>query len=154
LHAVRVSADLPCPKSEGVVVRETDAMSAIAAEKYVRLTTFTKDGRRKETPVWIADLGDGTVGFTTDDDTWKVKRIAHTPAVELVASNMKGVATEGATTVTGTAEVVSGDAYRTVASAVKSKYGMQYRLIDTFSKISRRVKRQDDAGVGIVITLD
>ncbi len=129
-------------------------MSTIAAEKYVRLTTFTQDGRRKETPVWIADLGDGRVGFTTDDDTWKVKRIKKTPAVELVACNMKGVATEGAATVTGTAEVVSGDAYRPVAAAVKAKYGVQYRVIDLFSKISRRVKRQADAGVGIVITLD
>lgn len=129
-------------------------MSTIAAEKYVRLTTFTQDGRRKETPVWIADLGDGRVGFTTDDDTWKVKRINHTPAVELVACNMKGVATEGAVTVTGTAEVVSGDAFRTVEAAVRAKYGIAYRAMDLFSKVSRRVKRQADAGVGIVITLD
>ena len=131
-----------------------NAAPAIAAEKYVRLTTFTKDGRRKESPVWIAALDDGKVGFTTDDDTWKVKRIAHTPAVELVACNMKGVATEGATTVTGTAEVVSGEAFGTVESAIKSKYGIMYRMMDVFSKISRRVKRQADAGVGIVITLD
>jgi PPOX class probable F420-dependent enzyme len=129
-------------------------MPAIANEKYVRLTTFTKDGRRKESPVWIADLGDGTVGLTTDNDTWKVKRIAHTPTVELVACNMKGVAREGAAGVTGTAEVVSGQAFRTVESAVKSKYGIQYRVMDAFSKLSRRVKREADAGVGIVITLD
>jgi PPOX class probable F420-dependent enzyme len=127
---------------------------AIASEKYVRLTTFTKDGRRKESPVWVAALADGKVGFTTDDDTWKVKRISHTPAVELVACNMKGVATEGAATVTGNAEVVSGEAYGTVESAIKSKYGIQYRVMDVVSKISRRVKRQADAGVGIVITLD
>ncbi len=127
---------------------------AIASEKYVRLTTFTKDGRRKESPVWVAVLADGKVGFTTDDDTWKVKRISHTPAVELVACNMKGVATEGAATVTGNAEVVSGEAYGTVESAIKSKYGIQYRVMDVVSKISRRVKRQADAGVGIVITLD
>ena len=129
-------------------------MTAIADEKYVRLTTFTKTGARKETPVWIADLGDGTVGFTTDNDTWKTKRIAHTPAVELVACNMKGVAKDGAASVTGTAEVVSGQAYGTVAAAVKAKYGIQYRMIDLFSRISRRVKRQGDPGVGIVITLD
>lgn len=129
-------------------------MPVISDEKYVRLTTFTKDGRRKDTPVWIADLGDGTVGFTTDDDTWKVKRIAHTPAVELVASNMKGVANDGATSVGGNAALVSGEAYDKVASAVKSKYGIQYRVMDAFSRISRRVKRQPDSGVGIVITLD
>lgn len=129
-------------------------MPAIADEKYVRLTTFTRDGRRKESPVWIADLGDGTVGFTTDRDTWKVKRINHTPAVELVACNMKGVVRDGAVGVTGKAEVVSGDAFATVEKVVKAKYGLQYRMIDLGSRISRRLKRQADAGVGIVITLD
>ena len=129
-------------------------MPAIADEKYVRLTTFTKDGRRKESPVWIADLGDGTVGFTTDSDTWKVKRINHTPAVELVACNMKGVAKDGAVGVTGNAEVVTGDAFAAVEKAVKAKYGIQYRMIDLGSRITRRLKRQADAGVGIVITLD
>ena len=85
---------------------------------------------------------------------WKVKRIAHTPAVELVASNMRGVPDDGAATVTGTAEVVSGDAFRRVESAVKGKYGLQYRAIDAFSRLTRRLKRQPDAGVGVVITLD
>ena len=101
-------------------------MSSIAAEKYVRLTTFTKDGRRKETPVWIADLGEGKVGFTTDNGTWKVKRINHTPTVEIVASTAKGKVKDGAETVTGTAEVVAGAAYVPVEAAVKTKYGMQY----------------------------
>jgi hypothetical protein len=67
---------------------------------------------------------------------------------------MKGVANEGATAVTGAAEVVTGAAYARVEAAVKSKYGIQYRVMDAFSKVSRRVKRQADAGVGIVITLD
>lgn len=128
-------------------------MHAIAAEKYVRLTTFTKDGRRKNTPVWIVDLDDGTVGFTTDDDTWKVKRIRHTPTVELAPSDMKGAVADGAPVVTGTATVVSGAAYEPVAAAVKAKYGLTYRMIDLWSKLTRRVKRRPDAGVGIVITL-
>jgi PPOX class probable F420-dependent enzyme len=62
----------------------------ICSEKYVRLTTFTKDGRRKKTPVWIADLGGGTAGFTAGADTWKVKRIRTTPAVELAPSDGRG----------------------------------------------------------------
>lgn len=94
------------------------------------------------------------MGFTTDDDTWKVKRINNTPAVEIVPSNMKGKVEDGATTLTGTAAVVKGDAYDSVAAAVKSKYGVQYRIMDLMSKVSRRVKRdKGDPGVGIVITL-
>ena len=129
-------------------------MTSIADEKYVRLTTFTKDGRRKESPVWIADLGDGTVGFTTDFDSWKVKRINNTPTVELVGSSSRGKVKDGAETVTGSATVATGAAYAAVEASVKAKYGMQYRMIDTISKITRKLKRQGNPGVGIVITLD
>jgi hypothetical protein len=37
---------------------------SIADEKYVRLTTFTRDGRRKESPVWIAEVDNDALGFT------------------------------------------------------------------------------------------
>ena len=94
------------------------------------------------------------IGFTTDNDTWKVKRITHTPAVEVAPCNVRGKVAAGAASIAGTAQVVSGDAYRSVEAAVKAKYGIQYRTMDLFSRISRRVKREDDAGVGIVISLD
>lgn len=38
---------------------------SLANEKYVAFTTFTKAGEPKSTPVWIADVGDGKLGFTT-----------------------------------------------------------------------------------------
>ena len=60
---------------------------SVGENKYVALTTFTKDGRRKNCPVWIVDLGEGKVGFTTESTSWKAKRITNTPAVELIASN-------------------------------------------------------------------
>ena len=42
-------------------------MATIAEEAYVRLTTFTRDGTPKQSPVWIAALADGRLGFTTED---------------------------------------------------------------------------------------
>ena len=63
---------------------------SVGENKYVALTTFTKDGRRKNCPVWIVDLGEGQVGFTTESTSWKAKRIMNTPAVELIASNSRG----------------------------------------------------------------
>ena len=83
-------------------------MHEIAAERYVSLTTFTKDGRPKPTPVWIADLGDDRVGFTTELDSWKVKRIRTTAAVELQPSDMRGRTKDGSSPITGTATVVEG----------------------------------------------
>ncbi len=50
--------------------------TSIAAEKYVSLTTFKKDGTPRPAPVWISDLGDGTMGFTTASSSWKVKRLS------------------------------------------------------------------------------
>ncbi len=129
-------------------------MSAIAAEKYVRLTTFTKDGRRKESPVWIADLGDGTVGFTTGLDSWKVRRINNTSKVELAPSNMKGDVADDAPTVTGSATVVTGDACAPVERAIKSKYGFQVSAMKAVAKVGKLFGRADASNCGIIITLD
>ena len=38
---------------------------SIANEEYVSLVTYKADGTPKALPVWIVDLGDNTVGFTT-----------------------------------------------------------------------------------------
>jgi uncharacterized protein len=49
-------------------------------EKYLLLTTFTKDGRPKPTPVWGVPEGDKLL-IITDDGSWKTKRINNTPRV-------------------------------------------------------------------------
>ena len=129
-------------------------MASIAAEKYVRLTTYTKDGRPKHVPVWIADLGDGTVGFTTDLSTWKVKRLRHTPAVELVASSSRGAPKDGAQPVSGTATIVTGDDFERVMAAIREKYGWQVPMIQAFEKIRDTIRRREtDPGCGIIVTL-
>ncbi len=54
----------------------------VAKSKYLLLTTFTKDGRPKPTPVWGAPEGD-TLRIITDDGSWKTKRIRNTPRVTI-----------------------------------------------------------------------
>lgn len=44
-------------------------MTTIADEKYVVLTTFTKDGRAKPTPVWIVPF-EGAAAVWTVADSW------------------------------------------------------------------------------------
>ncbi len=126
----------------------------IADEKYVRLTTFTKDGRRKNVPVWVAPLDDGTACFTTQTDSWKVKRIRHTPRVELAPSNMRGVVADGAPTVTGTATVLEGPDVEKVQAAIKEKYGFQVTMIRFVEKLRGLIGRSDDDTCGIAISLD
>ena len=46
----------------------------VSKAQYVLLTTFTKDGRPKPTPIWIARDGDRAL-VITEKNSWKAKRI-------------------------------------------------------------------------------
>jgi uncharacterized protein len=61
----------------------------VIASKYLLLTTFTKDGRPKPTPIWGVPDGDRLL-VITDDDSWKVKRIRNTPRVTIARSAALG----------------------------------------------------------------
>ena len=119
----------------------------LADEKYVRLTTFTKDGRGKHTPVWIAGLSDEAIGTTTDDDSWKVKRLRNTPQVEVAPSDSRGNVMDGIEAVAGTAEIIaaSDPRYVDLESAFVSKYGFQYRLF----RFIRKLRRKTPCGISI-----
>ena len=126
-------------------------MNELGTETYVRLTTFTKDGRPKPTPVWIADLGDGTLGFTTALDSWKVKRIRNVPAVEIVASDARGNPTDAAPTVHAVASVRTGADLAPVQQAIKAKYGWQYTAIGLVERAKRLGRSRETCGVVLTI---
>jgi PPOX class probable F420-dependent enzyme len=110
---------------------------SVSENRYIRLTTFTADGRRKHTPVWIALWKDGVIGTTTDDDSWKVRRLRKTPNVEIAPSDSKGQVDEAGVTRTGTAEAVpvSDPDYEILEAALLRKYGLQYRLFRFIRKL-------------------
>lgn len=126
----------------------------IADEKYVALTTFRKNGERKTTPIWIADLGGGTVGFTTSKDSWKVKRIGNDPRVELQPSNSRGNPRAGSDVATGKAEVVEGAGVDTVSGQIKAKYGFQVALIGVFAAVMKLIGKGSANDAAVIITLD
>lgn len=125
---------------------------AIAAAKYVALTTYKRDGSEKTLPVWIADLGDGTVGFTTSGDSYKVKRIANDPRVVLQESNSRGQVADGSEPVEGTAAIVTGADFERVRAAIKAKYGWQFGMIVVLGKIRSIFGADTASDTGIVIT--
>ncbi len=129
-------------------------MAEIAHEKYVALTTYKRDGTPKSLPVWIADFGDGTIGFTTSSSSYKVKRIRNDPRVELQPSNSRGDVKEGTSAVSGTAVVVTGAEFEPCREVVKAKYGLQYRAIELIGKIQRRRGKGSGTDAGVKITLD
>ena len=120
-------------------------MSDLAAEKYVSIETVRKNGTKAATPVWIARLGDKLV-FTTNADTWKVKRIRNNPAVRLAPCDMRG--DDVGTYQAGTARIVEDPEGSGIAQAIRDKYGWQtwpFAILGLFQRVPR---------VGIEITLD
>lgn len=101
----------------------------ITNEKYARLTTYTRTGEAKTLPIWLADLGDGTCGFTTWSGSWKVKRLANDSNIELQASDTRGHIKEGSKPHTGTAVIAYGDDFARVGKAIRNKYGFEVTLI-------------------------
>ena len=131
---------------------EREALS-IGENTYVSLTTFTKDGRKKNCPVWIVVLKEGKVGFTTESTSWKAKRIMKTPSVELVASNSRGEPLDGHNIVKGTAELVFGDEFQTIQKKVKKKVRNSIYVNCRFGRITRFIRRKENSSCGVVITV-
>ncbi len=125
----------------------------LAEERYVALTTFTRAGTAKHTPVWPVDAGDGRVGLITSSRTWKVKRIERNARVRLQPCDAKGRVREGATPIEGTARVVVGEHFDSIRANVKDKYGYQLRLVGLLHALpGARTGHRDDCAV--IITLD
>jgi PPOX class probable F420-dependent enzyme len=100
--------------------------------------------------VWLADLGDETVGFTTPADSGKAKRLKEDTQVKLRPCDMRGNVADDAVTLVGSAKVVDSEALEEVRAAIRAKYGLQARLMNGVAKI--RGKAADTRG--IVITVD
>lgn len=104
----------------------------VSRAQYVSLTTFTKDGRPKPVPIWIARDGDRAL-MITEKNSWKVKRIRNTPRVTLAVcdmrGNVKGEPVEAVATVLDDSQ--TEDVYR----AITRRYGIVGRVFSIFSKL-------------------
>lgn len=127
---------------------------ALHDEKYVALTTYRKNGESSSCPVWIADTGSDTVGFTTSSSSLKVKRLRNDARVRLQPSDSKGNVVAGSVEVTGRALLHDGKGFETVAAVVKKKYGIQYTMITLVGKMAKLVGRGSGTDTAVVITLD
>ncbi|MEI7519003.1 MAG: PPOX class F420-dependent oxidoreductase [Mycobacteriaceae bacterium] len=112
--------------------------SEVTKAKYVLLTTFTRDGRPKPTPIWIAADGDRAL-VITEKNAWKVKRIRNTPRVTLavcdVRGNVKGEAIEAV------ASVMDDSQTESVYQAINKRYGIVGQIFNFFSKLRGGAKR-------------
>jgi PPOX class probable F420-dependent enzyme len=110
----------------------TPTFADLAKAQYILLTTFTKDGRPKPTPIWAAVDRDRLL-VITQEKSWKVKRIRNTSRVTLATCTMRGQATSEA--VEGTAAVLDKSETGVVYDAIGKRYGIVGAVFNFFSKL-------------------
>jgi len=106
----------------------------VSNAKYLLLTTFTKDGRPKPTPIWAAPDGDRLL-VITEEGSWKVKRIRNTPRVTLAVCDVRGNPKSEA--IDATATILDKSQTGLVYDAIGKRYGLLGRVFNLFSKYVR-----------------
>ena len=69
----------------------------LSDEKYIRVTTFKKDGTEVSTPTWVVALDGEQIGFYTSSTSGKAKRLKNNPKVIVQPSDSRGRARSGTT---------------------------------------------------------
>ena len=126
----------------------------VAAHRFVLLGTRKRDGSVVSMPVWIADLGDGSAGFTTEVATGKVKRIRNFPDVTVRPCDRRGRCEPDAPVWHARAEIRAGDDAEPVMAAVRRRYGWQYVLIDVVGSIRGALRRVPAVDCAVVLHFD
>jgi PPOX class probable F420-dependent enzyme len=109
----------------------------VAKAQYVLLTTFTRDGRPKPTPIWAANDG-GRLLMITQRKSWKVKRIRNTPRVTLAICDMSGHPKSEA--IEATATILDASQTGLVYDAIGREYGIVGKVFNAFSKLRGGMK--------------
>ncbi|ETW21776.1 PPOX class F420-dependent oxidoreductase [Mycobacterium gastri] len=113
----------------------TPTFADLAKAQYILLTTFTKDGRAKPTPIWAAwdkNRGDRLL-VITEKKAWKVKRIRNTPRVTMAICDVRGRPKSEA--VEGTAAILDDSQTGAVYDAIAKRYGILGKVFNFVSKL-------------------
>jgi uncharacterized protein len=104
----------------------------VAKAQYILLTTFTKDGRPKPTPVWAASDGDRLL-VISEAKAWKVKRIRNTSRVTLAVCDIRGH--PKSESIEATATILDKSQTSAVYDAIARDYGLIGWVFNLFSKL-------------------
>ena len=95
--------------------------------KYISFITYKKDGTAVPAPVWVVPF-EGGYAFTTEDTSYKVKRLRNNPAAAAKVCSVRGKVKAGANEYAGTAEVLDAAASTRVNQLIKRKYWFAYTV--------------------------
>lgn len=131
------------------------AVMALGDEKYILLTTFRRNGTPVPSPVWLAPLDSGELGFWTSSGSGKAKRLAHTAKVLVQASDSRGKPKPGSDEIEATARLVTGSELEEIRRKINAKYGFMTTVTKWLNTIGGAVKRKriPYGDRGVVITL-
>lgn len=115
----------------------SNSFASLTKHQFINLTTYRKNGQPVTTPVWFAPDGDRLVGLS-QPQTGKIKRIRNNPRVSVAPSTVSGKAL--GEPIEGTARLLSPEEFAAAESALKRKYGFQFRLLSWFSRGRRSLK--------------
>lgn len=115
---------------------QTDT-TALAAARFLSITTFKRDGTPVSTPMWCAGQ-DGSMTVFTEANSGKVKRLRHDPHVSVAPCSARGKTLGPA--VDGTAHILYATAQ--VEALLDHKYGWAWRGYKLLMAAVRRIRRQ------------
>jgi PPOX class probable F420-dependent enzyme len=117
------------------------AATAFDSDSYISLRSFKRDGGSVDTPVWCAPL-DGKLVIFTLRESYKVKRVARNPHVQVAKCDVRGKLLgpwqDGTCAMIERGSAREDQAY----AAFTRKYGLKMRIGNFFSSLVGRRKRR------------
>jgi PPOX class probable F420-dependent enzyme len=130
-------------------------MTDLAAERFVCLTTFRRDGTPVGTALWIVEDGDHLYVWT-GSQTGKVKRVRNNPAVTIAPATRRGKPTGPA--VPAKASIVAVNDQPQVWPEFTAKYGLGLRMVTAVEKLMAALHigplRKQGGRIYLELTLD
>ncbi len=130
-------------------------MPDLAAEQFVSLTTFRRDGTPVGTALWIVGDGDHLYVWT-GSGTGKVKRVRNNPAVTVAPATRRGQPTGPA--VPAKATVVAMHDQPQVWPQFTAKYGLSLRMVTAVENLLTALRigpfRKQGERIYLELTLD
>ena len=121
--------------------------------KYVSFVTYKKNGTPVATPVWVVPF-QGGYAFTTEPDSFKIKRLRNDARATLTVCDMRGKIKDGATVHIGAAVVLDEDDAEDVARLISKKYVIGTKLLGVYSLVKKLKGSGSTAGdAAIKVTL-
>jgi len=109
-------------------------LSQFAAENYISLETFRKNGQGVKTPVWFV-LHNEALYVYTEADSGKIKRIRNNPKVRVAACSIRGAVKSP--WVDAMASFIEGDERAAADQLLDRKYVLK-KIFKVFTRFSRR----------------